>query len=58
MQTWPLIVACSWPPASSPQEFGASWKGPLEHELDPSGIGLHNGAWASLVGLGAGTAMQ
>lgn len=40
------------------EEFGASWKGPLQHVLDPTGIGQHTGAWASLVGLAAGTAMQ
>lgn len=40
------------------QEFGASWKGPLEHELDPTGVAMHSAAWASAVGLGAGTGMQ
>ena len=40
------------------QEFGASWKGPLQHVLDPTGLGVHNAAWASAVGLGAGTGMQ
>ena len=40
------------------EEFGASWRGPYQHSLDPSGIGMHTGAWASLVGGAAGTAMQ
>ena len=40
------------------QEHGASWKGPLQHVLDPTGIGSHNAAWASAVGIGAGTGMS
>ena len=40
------------------QEHGASWKGPLQHELDPAGLGSHNAAWASAVGIGAGTGMS
>ena len=40
------------------EEFGASWTGPLQHLLDPTGIGMHTGAWASLCGLAAGSAMQ
>ncbi len=40
------------------QEHGASWRGPLQHVLDPTGIGSHNAAWASAVGLGAGTGMM
>jgi len=39
------------------QEHGASWKGPLQHALDPAGLGSHNAAWASAVGIGAGTGM-
>lgn len=34
------------------------WQGPYQHQVDPAGVGMHTGAWASLVGLGAGTAMQ
>ena len=40
------------------EEFGAKWQGPYQHQVDPAGVGMHTGAWASLVGLGAGTAMQ
>ena len=40
------------------QEHGADWRGPLQHLDDPTGIGSHNAAWASAVGLGAGTGMQ
>ena len=40
------------------EEFGTDWHGPLQHKDDPAGVGLHTGAWASLVGLGAGGAMQ
>ena len=40
------------------QEHGASWKGPLQHTLDSTGIGSHNAAWASAVGIGAGTGMS
>ena len=40
------------------EEFGAMWQGPYQHQVDPRGVGMHTGAWASLVGLGAGTAMQ
>lgn len=48
----------AWRKPAFLQEFGASWQGPLEHELDPTGISIHNAAWASLVGGGAGTGMQ
>ena len=40
------------------EEFGASWQGPNQHSLDPTGIGQRTGAWASLIGHAAGTAMQ
>jgi hypothetical protein len=40
------------------EEFGASYVGPEQHALDPRGVGLRTGAWASLVGGAAGTAMQ
>lgn len=40
------------------EEFGSDWRGPYQHQDDPLGVGMHSGAWASLVGLGAGTAMQ
>ena len=40
------------------EEFGSDWRGPLQHADDPHGVGMHTGAWASLVGLAAGTAMQ
>jgi hypothetical protein len=40
------------------EEFGAKWQGPYQHQVDPAGVGMHTGAWASLVGLAAGTAMQ
>ena len=40
------------------EEFGASYVGPEQHILDPRGVGLRTGAWASLVGGAAGTAMQ
>jgi len=40
------------------EEFGSDWHGPLQHADDPDGVGMHTGAWASLVGLAAGTAMQ
>lgn len=40
------------------EEFGATYLGPQQHTLDPHGIGLRTGAWASLVGGAAGTAMQ
>lgn len=65
---WPDTAALVWATAtqksaqlSKPcfvEEFGASWQGPLQHVLDPTGIGMHTGAWASLCGLAAGTAMQ
>ena len=40
------------------EEFGASYLGPDQHALDPAGVGLRTGSWASLVGGAAGTAMQ
>jgi hypothetical protein len=65
---WPDTAALVWATAtqksaqlSKPcfvEEFGASWQGPLQHVLDPTGIGMHTGAWASLCGLAGGTAMQ
>lgn len=40
------------------EEFGTDWQGPYQHRDDPHGVGMHTGAWASLVGAGAGTGMQ
>jgi hypothetical protein len=40
------------------EEFGATYLGPEQHALDPTGVGLRTGSWASLVGGAAGTAMQ
>ena len=40
------------------EEFGASYLGPYQHALDPAGVGLRTGSWASLVGGAAGAAMQ
>ena len=39
------------------EEFGARWEGPYQPAVDPAGVGMHTGAWASLVGLGSGSAM-
>ncbi len=39
------------------EEFGADWHGPLQHAEDPRGVGMHTGAWASLAGGAAGSAM-
>ena len=40
------------------EEFGASYLGPEQHSLDPKGVGLRTGAWASLMGGAAASAMQ
>jgi hypothetical protein len=40
------------------EEFGAAYQGPYQHVLDPTGVGLRTGSWASLVGGAAGAAMQ
>lgn len=39
------------------EEFGSDWHGPYQHADDPLGVGMHTGAWASLVGGAAGGAM-
>jgi hypothetical protein len=57
---WRLVTPrpSRWNKPAFMEEFGTTWQGPYEHALDPTGISVHNAAWASLVGLGAGTGMR
>lgn len=57
---WKLVapLARRYGKPSFLEEFGASYVGPQQHILDPTGIGLRTAAWASLVGGAAGTGMQ